>query len=213
MPTYSDLFLSRNVKNVLSEEILQDLNDNNEILPNEEYMTPDTLETIDVDLRNILNTLSMKADRTSLNLSESDIEKWRKSLKIYPVGSVILTVDPSFEPTDYYGGEWAELPTEKALWLSGTMGQSLSGSLPNITGKVDSVASATNRSNNRGTARDGVFSTTGLVDPSDGSNADGTGSYRYTLRFSAQSSSSIYNNTTGLVRPTSYTVYGFRRVS
>lgn len=212
MSTYNDLFLSRSVKNVLSEEILQNLNDNNEILPNEEYMTPDSLETIDVDLRNILNTLSMKADRTSLNLSEQDLLKWRESLKIYPVGSIILTIDPYFEPTDYYGGEWAELPTEKALWLSGTMGQSLSGSLPKIEGSVQSIASATNASNGRGSARDGAFSDTELI-TTNGANADGTGSYRYNLKFNAARSSSIYNNSTGLVRPTSYTVYGFRRVS
>lgn len=126
-----------------------------------------------------------------------------RRLEPYPVGSIYITIDYSFDPSNYFGGTWARLGAGRTLWTSTTAGQggnTIAAGLPNITGQFTTGAYATG-------TMSGAFEDAGTT----AKGASGTDG-RKNATFDASRSSSIYGNST-TVQPPAIVVYMWKRTA
>lgn len=125
--------------------------------------------------------------------------------KIYPVGSVYLSVN-STNPSTLFGGIWEQVSQGRALFGAGTLNDitytadsTVDAGLPNITGT--------------GHYADNNGSWSGALYNAGSANYIGDGSSSGTLLgFDASRSNSIYGNS-DTVQPNAFVVYMWKRVS
>lgn len=107
--------------------------------------------------------------------------------EVYPVGSIYLSLDPSFKPPEKFGGEWTRLVFSGTLWFGGTdeeIGQFIEAGLPNITGQIAGACY-------EGSPIDGAFATINTGACTLGTSGGSVVKYN---TFDASRSSSIYGN-------------------
>lgn len=127
----------------------------------------------------------------------------------YPVGSIYISMNSSFNPNTAWGGTWTKIEAGRFIEATTTAAQvagTVEPGLPNITGEVygDEVTRDTN------VTYTGAFSATGK----NGNFAGG--GYNYFLpngfKLDASVSSPIYGNST-TVQPKSIKAYVWRRTA
>lgn len=147
---------------------------------------------------------------------------------IFPVGHILLETSTT-EPASIYGGTWKKLQEGYALWTASdgavqvdTNGNITSGTIeagvPNITGDVylgwwdTSVAgpSLTGESHSGALGESSKYYD-GVVYPTRGTSLTLTGKYN-TITFNANTSNSIYGNST-TVQPPAIKVYAWIRIA
>lgn len=126
----------------------------------------------------------------------------------YPVGSIYMSMDSSFDPNTVWGGTWEKIEAGRFIEATATAGQvgtNVAAGLPNITG------------------------TWGFARGAYGSQYSATGAFRYTPRgstqpagesgtgdgkldFNASRSSTIYGNSS-TVQPKSIRAFVWRRTA
>lgn len=129
--------------------------------------------------------------------------------KIYPVGSIYISVN-STDPKILFGiGTWDLLPDGYALWTTSSgAGQTIPAGLPNITGSLAFVQFMKENSHS------GAFSSSSVNDNYN-SAYDGNTAHPLVVRFDANNGADvkgIYGNS-NTVQPPAYKVYVYRRTA
>ena len=140
--------------------------------------------------------------------------------KIYPIGSIYLSVNNTTSPASLFGGVWEELPEGYALWTTNspitseeegidtedTIYRKTPAGLPNVTGQLSKVSDST-----AGWTATGPFYNTVDARSNTCDFATGTRYYNTKVDFSLQQANSIYGNS-DTVQPPAYKVYAWKRV-
>ena len=124
---------------------------------------------------------------------------------IYPVGSIYLSMNPSFDPnTAWNGTTWEKIKEGiflEATEVAGDVGTEKEAGLPNITGTAYQMQGV-------GYAADGAFTKGGLGNASWSGNITG---YHH-LYFNASRSSAVYGKST-TVQPHSVKAFVWKRTA
>lgn len=164
----------------------------------------------------------------NINNRFSNIETELSSLlkKIYPVGSIYLTLSSTETPASIIGGSWVKLPNGGALWAASSVSQNISSSsttssnlitagLPNITGNLKISNSTANTGLGTEASASGALSLSDATSTKYKTFGDSQSSYniRQYVNFDANDGAEvkgIYGNS-DTVQPPAYKVYAWRR--
>ena len=155
---------------------------------------------VNVALKTDVDNVSTAVNQTSSNLNELTTQFNELLNKIYPVGTIYLSIN-DVSPASFIGGKWEKLPDGYALWTASSgAGSTISAGIPNITGTFCGGDSD---------IKSGAF----ISSVVNGSKV-GSGSAQFrTFTFNANNGASvngIYGNS-NTVQPPAYKVYAWRR--
>ena len=111
-------------------------------MENADEAATNTIATIKVGVKDKPETLKkypIKVDIPPPSLTFDDI---------YPVGSIYITIEPTFDPNRAFGGTWVRIGKGQCLWgcdptdenYVSKIGQDIEAGLPNITGTLSDQA-------------------------------------------------------------------------
>lgn len=127
----------------------------------------------------------------------------------YPVGSIYISMDSSFDPNVSFGGTWAKIENGRFIEATETAAQvaaNVAAGLPNIKGSYYAARSTYNISSVAGaftgTSSAGLTRTTGESGAGDA-----------TIVFNASNSNAIYSDSVTTVQPKSIKAFIWRRTA
>ena len=134
------------------------------------------------------------------------------SVYFYPVGTIYITADPSFKPSQRFGGTWSQIKN-RTLWGAQTYTEigDLTAQLPDIQGTLEFRELGSDNLLIRNAS--GAFTYNERGEHQSSVKEDSTEYKTRKVKFRASKYNAIYAGADNVVRPTSYGVYIWRRTS
>lgn len=127
----------------------------------------------------------------------------------YPVGSIYISMDSSFDPNNVWGGTWSKIEAGRfieATTTAANVGTNVAAGLPNIKGTIQTARSAHSIQ-----SVNGAFSASSMVGSTKPAGESGAGDW--ILDFKASNSNPIYSDSVTTVQPKSIRAYVWRRTA